>query len=138
MGIFGIKLKLTVPRMQWDRGNMQIHNFCRSLIFELLKCQVLNSPTHLVLSKKEKKAPSSYLSWLGDEKQGYYLEWPLLLPSFRRPMINKTVRLLIGRLCYLLELSPGSVMYSGRHPQQYAAAQARHWWRHIATGELSG
>ena len=65
MGIFGIKLKLTVPRVQWDRGNMQIHNGCRSLIFELLKCQFfftdsLTSPTHL----------------LGDEKQGYFLEWP--------------------------------------------------------------
>ena len=55
MGIFGIELKLTVLRMQWAS---------------------LNSPTHLVLSGKKGKAPKSYLSWLGDEKQGYLLEWP--------------------------------------------------------------
>ena len=60
MGIFGIKLKLTVPRMQWARGNMQIHNFCRPLIFELLNLNFLftdslNSPTHLVLSERKRK-----------------------------------------------------------------------------------
>ena len=29
MGIFRIKLKLTVPRMQFARGNMQIYNLVR-------------------------------------------------------------------------------------------------------------
>ena len=32
--------------------------------------------TQQKIKNKLKKAPSSYFSWLGDEKQGYYLEWP--------------------------------------------------------------
>ena len=51
----------------------------------------LNFPTHLVLSKK--KAPSSYLSWLGDEKQVNFLKWPNTGPGGSwRPFLIRSCR----------------------------------------------